>query len=717
MKWEISPQVCISNNFLNLVRKYTNLSDGNYLAQLLWQRNIQTEEQLQEFFSLSNEQVNKFDEKISSIQNLLENALLQRENIAICSNGEPDNLMASIILWDGLSNYFAPEQKLFYHLSNYEHEFHDLSQFTLDTLAKKNIKLLVICYPIINFKEVDYAQKLGINIISLADDYQYFSRSYFAYQIIKYLAAQWVEHGQIDPDRLLDMAAISLLYDLRELTPNNRYWAKIALKKLKKSSRIGVQELIKLCEQKGDRPTDISMGIGARLNRITRIYKNDNFYLDLFTTNDIKKCKKSIWELESINFQSEKLYKRILKEVKKRLTRLDLSTDKLIILADSQWELGILPLVAKTITQEYGLPTILLRITEINQTKIAQGYGYSIQGIDLNELVRSQSHLLLNYTPDQLTPKLSLLQNNINQLSNNLNQKIRQTNIIFTPKLEIDMIVTVADLAGELLKEIKYLEPYSLNNKPPKFLVKNCYLEPLKEQTSHTKIKFCLKDESTTKTFQGIWLCNRNDQLPEIQLDIIVEKDIDFQKKQVQIKLIAFREANDKIKYKISDNFLLDLRSINNQATASEIITIQETPIHWQQIKQQAKIAKKQSKKLALNYHCQQKLFPSEIWQQLLGIAKYLAQKKQNVDRDFLAQKLNINLITLQYGLITLAKLGLISEMRENELYFTKLELEIKDFEESLLEFIKKIEEEQFKKQYFTQVSLETISENLKESI
>lgn len=754
MKWQVLEQVTLSNDFLNLVRKYTNLSDGHYLAQLLWQGNLKTEDQLKSFFDDQAYQCNsylEFGTEILKAKNCLEKALIQGENIAVWGDFEPDGLAATSVLWEGLGHYFKQSEQLFYYVSNPRTNFHGLTISGIDQLASKNVKLIVTCNTgSSNFHEINYARSLEIDIVIidsqiLAENHpnvtailnplffpeslslSKFSAVGMAYKLMVCLADNWQKYRQFNPEILLDLVAIGLLADLVELKGDQRFLAKKAISSLPNSTRTGVKILLELCREKGDRPTDTSTGIASRINAVSRVYTDNNFSLELLTKNNLKNAGYLKDQVELANMRCKNLHETVIREVKKKLSRLDLSTTNIIVLSDNQWELSLLPLVTKKIVEEYGLPTILLSIMEVNQSLVAQGYGYSTNQINLLELLRSQSDLLINFSGYCCALRLTLLPQNISLFTNKINQKLRQQNLIFTPAREINMIVTVSDLVGDLLKEITYLEPFGMGDQIPKFLIKNCWFEKVKKNKIYddnrwlySKIRFSLRDDSTEHGFGGVWWCKKNEELPEqTRFDAILEKDIDFNRKEVQIRLLELKKPSNNLEYKTSnDNFMIDLRNSKNPAIASDVIIMDKTPLNWKEIEKKAKIAKKSRKKLALNYHYTQELTPIEVWHKLLGIAKYLADKQSTVNQDILAEKLGLSLTTLGLGLVILTKIGLISEIQENQLTFKRCESDnCKKLEEDLLDFLDLVGEEQFKKQYFTQVSVEIISENIKESI
>jgi single-stranded-DNA-specific exonuclease len=51
-------------------------------------------------------------------------------------------------------------------------------------------------------------------------------------------------------------------------------------------TRPGVARLLELCQRNGDRPTDISFGLGPRINAVSRIQGDASFCVELLTSQD-----------------------------------------------------------------------------------------------------------------------------------------------------------------------------------------------------------------------------------------------------------------------------------------------------------------------------------------------------------------------------------------------------------------------------------------------
>ena len=66
-----------------------------------------------------------------------------------------------------------------------------------------------------------------------------------------------------------------------QLTGDCRYLTQVGIKQLQKQAktgtRPGVARLLELCQRSGDRPTDISFGIGPRINAVSRIQGDAKF--------------------------------------------------------------------------------------------------------------------------------------------------------------------------------------------------------------------------------------------------------------------------------------------------------------------------------------------------------------------------------------------------------------------------------------------------------
>ncbi|HEY9890461.1 MAG TPA: single-stranded-DNA-specific exonuclease RecJ, partial [Candidatus Sericytochromatia bacterium] len=537
IQWQISPTPQLPQWFLETIKTQTS-TDGKYAAQLLWQRGIRNAEQLPGFLNPDSYQPAspfEFGQEMHWAVKRLQQACKTGEVVAIWGDFDADGITSTAVLWEGLGQFIPQEWQLLYYIPNRLTESHGLNCQGIDNLQQQGCRLIVTCDTgSTNLKEIEYAQKLGIDIIVtdhhtlpserppvtaiinpryLPSDHQLFHLSgvAVAYKLVEALYQASDEVPQQPLENLLDLVAIGLIADLVQLSGDCRYLAQLGIRRLQQQAKIrtrpGVARLLELCQRNGDRPTDISFGLGPRINAVSRIQGDASFCVELLTSGDEQRTEQLALETELANTRRKSLQKDVTKQVKTKLAQLDLSTTSVIILEDSQWAVGVLGLVAGQIAQEYGRPTILLSAEDEGETpQFARGSARSVNSIDLYQLVKSQEHLLHRFGGHPFAAGLSIPVENIPLFTQAINQQLRQqTGVIgaaLTPVIETDLVVKVANLGKELFQELKLIEPCGMGNPVPKLLIKNCWFE---EVTNRNIKDFQKRTVQYIKTELEIW--------------------------------------------------------------------------------------------------------------------------------------------------------------------------------------------------------------------
>ena len=492
-------------------------------------------------------------------------------------------------------------------------------------------------------------------------------------------------------------------------------------------TRPGVAKLLDLCKRNGDRPTDISFGLGPRINAVSRIHGDASFCVELLTSQDAERCSQLAEEAELANTRRKSLQKDTIKQVTKKLQQLDLSTTSVIVLEDPQWQGGVLGLAAGQIAQEYGRPTVLLSSGNNDSDVImARGSARSVNGIDLYQLVKSQSDLLHRFGGHPFAAGLSLPLANLSLFREGINQQLRQTGAIQMPQTDVDLVVTVADLGKDLFNELRRLEPYGMGNPIPKLLIQNCWFKRVWNQNiqdnrgqkiQYIKTTFNIHDESTNQGFPGLWWGHYKDEIPvKGKCEAIAELDFNTFNKRYEIRLIAVRLMSDSQFAIEPTHQLIDRRfapQIELEVAAEKVSLLQQCPNNWQDIRQQYRQAVERDRALVLAYE-PDKSSTTIVWQQLVGIAKYLSRTQKQVTKSQILAKLNISDRAWQSGLEALTKAGFKYDVRDNYVRFTyncdRFSSELTSYIDIFLTII---EEESFQQQYFYQVPLSTIDRQL----
>ncbi|MFW9261420.1 single-stranded-DNA-specific exonuclease RecJ [Nostoc sp. CALU 546] len=790
-QWIISASEQPPEWFIQAVKQYTPASSGLYAAQLLWQRGIKDNQQLTAFVNHKAYQPKspfEFGQEMQLAIARLQQARNTKEIIAIWGDFDADGITATSVLWDGLGQFFAQNTQLTYYIPNRLKESHGLNQQGIDNLAKQGCKLIVTCDTgSTNLEEIIYAKQLGIDVIVtdhhtlpaerppvaaiinpryLPREHQLFNLSgvAVAYKLVEALYQTLPNVAKYPLEDLLDLVAVGLIADLVQLSGDCRYLAQMGIQRLQEDfkqppaarRRPGVGRLLELCQKNGDRPTDISFGLGPRINAVSRIQGDASFCVELLTSRDAKRCNELAEVTELANTRRKSLQKDVQAQVAQKLTQLDLSTTSVIVLEDAQWPAGVLGLVAGQVAQETGRPTILLSTEGLGtgdwglgtgedssqslipdpQSLVARGSARSVNSVDLYQLVKDQAHLLHRFGGHPFAAGLSLLVENIPLFTAAINQQLRQTlgSTTLTPTVQADLTVTVADLGKELFLELKLLEPCGMGNPVPKLLIQNCWFENSwhrnqqdwqGKKVQYIKTEFDIRDDSSRSAFPGIWWGHYKDELPIGRCDCIAELDYNTFKKRYEIRLIAVRSSvNSALNAPLSlTPFILDLRNQEYSAATANSTQhwiIEDCPTNWDDLRMWLRRCLMTSRsgsgvenqqQLAIAWSKPKHQPPNQIWLTLVGIAKYLSRTNQLVTRVQLLEKIGISDQTLLVGIKALKYLGFTVTRQDRSLQIT---WHPSDSAENLADaavarFLAAVREEQFQQQYFAEVPLSTI--------
>lgn len=603
--WQIADVGAISPEWVQAVEQVTGLPNPKVGAELLWLRGIRSAEALRGFWRASDyvpASPFAFGQEMVWAVDRLVDARDRAEKVAIWGDFDADGITSTAVLWEGLKQFFDRPNQLTYFIPNRLKESHGLSMRGVDWLAAQGVQLMVTCDTgSTNPDETRYARSLGMDVI-VSDHHTlpavrpdvtaivnpralpaehpmaHLSGVAVAYKLVEALYEKLPDVPARPLSELTDLVAIGLIADLVELTGDCRYLAQIGIEQLQTHLkrdcplRPGVAQLLKLCRRAGDRPTDISFGIGPRINAVSRIYGEASFCVELLTSQDVARCRELAEKAELANTRRKALQSDVLRQATRQLETYDLSTTGVIVLCDPQWPVGVLGLVAGQVAQQYGRPTILLtqdapadstdsstdlftnsstRATE--SERLVRGSARSVNQIDLYDLVNSQAHLLTGFGGHPFAAGLSLPAKDLPMFRAAINQQYRQKmgTALARPAIQVDLSVTVAQLGQGLFQELKLLEPCGMGNPVPKLLIQNCWFEDVWHQklkdrmgakVGYIKASFQLCDESGSK-FPGLWWGHYKDDLPPGRWDVVVELDFNSHPKsrRYEVRLIDIR--------------------------------------------------------------------------------------------------------------------------------------------------------------------------------
>lgn len=761
LQWHLIQTVTPPQWLIADIQRVAPEISGQYLAQLLWQRGIHDPQIISGFLDPNQYQSTPASafgaEMEQAIQRLIQTRDLNQK-VAIWGDFDADGITSTAVLWDGLGQFFPQNDFLTYTIPNRITESHGLNRPGIERLAAQGYQLIVTCDTgSTNLSEIEYANELGVDVI-ITDHHtlpperppviaiinsRYFPPDHplahlsgvaVAFKLVEALYLALPDVPQQPLEQLLDLVAIGLIADLVALKGDCRYLAQRGIQQLQRQltqrTRPGVAKLLELCKRNGDRPTDISFGLGPRINAVSRIHGEASFCVELLTSKDPARCQQLAEETELANARRKSLQKDVLRQVTRKLKQLDLSTTSVIVLSDPQWPIGVLGLVAGQIAQTYGRPTVLLceeTVAGKGNVCLARGSARSVNQIDLYELVHSQANLLTSFGGHPFAAGLSLPVANIPLLMEGINQQARQQQASEPAAIvQADLVLTLDQLAADggrsLFKELKLLEPCGMGNPVPKLLIRNCWFEQvwnknIRDRKGNTvkyiKTTFHICDASCEAGFPGLWWGHYKEEIPSGYCDAIVELDFNAYEKRYEVRLEAVRSAADNPTQTL--NFpILDWRQDPNDAEPNpDLLVMDHCPDSWSTVQHWAKQAQTAGKTLAVAYQGSDAPDAVAVWKQLVGMAKYLARLEKKGSRALLQASLKIGPQALQVGLESLQVYGFTVCDHNNLIQIggkpSAKTLTSEERQQAILQFVDAVREEQFQQQFFQAVSVEVM--------
>lgn len=569
MNWKLKEKVNIENADLNI---------HPIALELLYQRNLDTEEKINGFFypDYNRDILDPFlffqmDRAVKRIGKARDS----KELTAVFGDYDADGVTSTVILKETLdelginSLVYIPDKKL---------EGYGLNEQAINGLEKQNVKLIItVDCGITNLSEIDAANKKGIDVI-IIDHHHVPARIPKACAIINpriknsgypflelagvgvtFKVAQAL-YRKFLPEKIeqlkwiLDLVALGTVADCVPLQGENRVIAKYGLIVLSKTRRAGLQELfsvgrILIDENNIPDTRKISFQIAPRINAAGRMEHANAAYNLLVEKNKVQ-ARVLALEIEATNQKRQQETERVVEEVR-ILAGTMFKGKKLIFAVGEHFPIGTAGLVAGKIAEEFQKPAGVLQKEE----KISRGSFRSIPRINIIEMLERCNDLLIKCGGHEQAAGISIGNDNLEKFYDKLNaligKELKDKECV--PEIEIDAEVSPSDIDFELAGTLEKFAPFGEGNPEPKFLIKDLIIEELKtvgNGNRHIKL-FLRPDDGSPKIFESIGF-NLNEKFSHLKksnkVDIIFNLEVDSWNgnKKIQLKLIDLQISKQK---------------------------------------------------------------------------------------------------------------------------------------------------------------------------
>ncbi|REB07202.1 single-stranded-DNA-specific exonuclease RecJ [Sporosarcina sp. BI001-red] len=302
------------------------------------------------------------------------------------------------------------------------------------------------------------------------------------------------------PLDLLEFAAIGTVADLVPLLDENRYFVKEGIRRLRMSSRPGIQALAKIggTEQRQFTEETIGFMVGPRLNAPGRLGDADPA-VDLLKAEDNSVATGIANELDRLNKERQALVNGITEEA---LTMIEENYGSAIphvfVLAKEGWNPGVIGIVASRLTEKFHRPSIVLAIDPVAET--AKGSARSIEGFDLYQELSKNKELLPHFGGHAMAAGMTLALGDVDTLRERLNAQAAQvlTDDQLIATIQIDVPLTIDEIEVDVLESLEQLRPFGMAFPKPMYMIEQITVGSIRKiGSAKNHLKLELEDGSS----------------------------------------------------------------------------------------------------------------------------------------------------------------------------------------------------------------------------
>jgi len=464
------------------------------IKQLLFNRGLKTEKEIEEFFHPKLEDFQKII-NISGIEKAKKRilqAIKNNELIIVFGDYDADGVCSLAVMYYAISELGG---KFLPYIPHRDKEGYGLSKTGLDYAKEQGAGLVItVDNGIVALDQAKYAKEIGLDLIItdhhlplkvLPEAFAIVHSTTFCGAGVAWCLARNLISEKLSND-LLDIVAIATVCDMVPLLGINRFITKEGLKKLNHTTKVGLIALINESKLIKGEITTYHIGhiLGPRINALGRIeHAMDS--LRLLCTKDIKKARIIAKHLADVNEQKKQLTVDAIFEAKQIIGEIEID-QRIIIVHSDKWIAGVMGLVAGRLVEEYGLPVIAISSAEV----IAKGSARSTDQVNIVEVIRKCSDLLVAVGGHPKAAGFSIESKKIDEFKEKMEQLLKGGVASEGEIVNIDAIIKTKQITKKLVENLEDFEPTGVGNQKPIIATQNVSISDIKTVGAGKHLKF-----------------------------------------------------------------------------------------------------------------------------------------------------------------------------------------------------------------------------------
>ncbi|MDD4503319.1 MAG: single-stranded-DNA-specific exonuclease RecJ [Clostridiaceae bacterium] len=417
------------------------------------------------------------------------NAVICKEKICVYGDYDVDGITSTAIMIRTLKKLGADAV---YYIPNRIEEGYGLSNNSMDRIKELGVSLIVTVDCGIRSNEVvDYAQGIGLDII-ITDHHECEGELPGAVSIInphqpdcgyphKGLAGVGVAFKLVSAlltkvgngafaKEFLDIVSIGTIADVVPLLDENRIIVKNGLEKIRNTNNEGIKALLTVCGLTGKELNtyNIAFMLAPRINAAGRI-ADATECVELLLTDSADKALEIAEKLDSDNRERQAIENDILNCAAAKVEEeLDINKDRVLVLSNENWHIGVIGIVASRLVDRFYLPTFIMS----HDGELSKGSARSIPGFNIFEAMSRHSCIFEKFGGHEMAAGFTIRTERIDELRESMNKEAERILGMdkLMPEIFVDYKLRPADITLDTVKQLKCMEPFGTGNTSPVFV-------------------------------------------------------------------------------------------------------------------------------------------------------------------------------------------------------------------------------------------------------
>ena len=277
-------------------------------------------------------------------------------------------------------------------------------------------------------------------------------------------------------EELLENVAFATIGDIMSLTGENRILVKEGIKRIHRTTNVGMRALIAQCGLEREQIDAFHFGfvLGPCINASGRL-DTAKRALELFFQTDEGQAAMIANELVVLNDERKELTKLGVEEAIRFYEEHDCQKDKVLVIYLPEVHESVAGIIAGRIREKYYKPVFILTKGEEG----AKGSGRSIEEYSMYEEMCKCQELFTKFGGHPMAAGVSLPIENIDVFRERINALSTLTEDDMTPKVRIDVPMPMDYVTMDLIREFGILAPFGKDNTKPVFADKGVSVKRL----------------------------------------------------------------------------------------------------------------------------------------------------------------------------------------------------------------------------------------------